>query len=221
MEKVIHKHDVVEFKNFLTAEECQKLIDYFNSSIESWQETCFYASYVMDPLAPLSTNPNSEIDRSYFDSLRLSLKELAETCSPEKLRNLSLSAHKWTPGAFASDHSDNSDMDGTPNAWQDNKFVTIIYLNRDYEGGNLTFDAHGISIAPDQGTMIAFDPGFTNLHGVTEVLSGIRYTMLSSWDYESANYTEEDLKRIKEEKERLKPEQEKQRDEWRKGNKYV
>lgn len=214
MEKIIHRPDIVEYKDFLSKKECEELINYFNSSEDEWKVTCFYASYVMDPNASFDNKTSELKTPEYFNDLKLKLKNIAEDVSPKKLRNLSLSAHKWTPGAFAAHHSDNTELDGTPNAWQDNKFVTIIYLNDDYEGGNLLFNAHRISISPSAGTVIAFDPGFTNLHGVSEITSGIRYTILSSFDHIDSVYPRDLFEWRKE----YSKEQEEQRKEWEKNN---
>ena len=118
-------------------------------------------------------------------------KALAEEVFSRELKNLSLSAHKWLPGAFADFHSDNTEMDGTPNARRENKLVTIIYLNDDYEGGHLVFRDHPIDIAPKAGTVVVFDVGYENIHGVTEILSGQRWTMLASFDYADSVYPPE------------------------------
>jgi hypothetical protein len=215
MEKIVHKTDIVEFKNFLTKEECQKLIEYYETSPDSWQETCFFNARVMDPNEPSQKDPSLEINKDYFNQLRHKLGQLSKEVFGKDVKNLSLSAHKWLPGAYADDHSDNSELDGTPNAWRENKLVTIIYLNDNYDGGNLYFRDHDISIAPEAGTMICFDVGINNVHGVTKIASGDRYTMLLSWDFQDSVYPPEYF--IEKEKELLKTkvEQEKQREQWK------
>jgi hypothetical protein len=218
MEKIIHRSNIVEYKDFISQEECQRLIGYFNSSEQDWNLSCFYESYTMDPLAPI--NKTQEFERFYFDNdLRNKLKKLAEQDHPKKLKNLSLSAHKWGTGASARKHSDNSELDGTPNGWHENKFVTILYLNDNYTGGALRFDDHKITISPRAGTVIAFDPGIENIHSVTEVRSGIRYTMLASWDYEDSKYSEEYIQEKIMDKENQKTIQENQKRMWIQGNK--
>jgi hypothetical protein len=218
MKKIVYKDDIVEYKNFLTKEECETLISYYDSSIESWQETCFYNARVMDPSAPMVKNIYPNINEEYFIDLRNKLSDIAEEVFGKKVKNLSLSAHKWLPGAFASDHSDNSELDGTPNAWRENKLVTIIYLNDNYQGGNLYFRDHGLSIAPEAGSMICFDVGIDNVHGVTEIESGDRYTMLLSWDFADSVYPPEYFAEKEKELEDTRIAQEKQREEWKKGN---
>jgi len=219
MEKVVYRDDIVEYKNFLSDEECDQLVAYYISGEDGWQKTCFYNSAVMDPIYPYTKNNNSIINDDYFKSLRTSLHHKAEEVAGRNLRNLSMSAHKWEIGAYAADHSDNTDLDGTPNAWQDNKFVTIIYLNDNYSGGKLTFKNHDLEIQPGKGSLIAFDPGYDNLHAVTEILSGTRYTMLLSWDHDNIKYSEEQIADMQKQKEEQKYLQDKQKQEWEAGNK--
>jgi len=219
METIVHKENIVENKDFVSKDEAKMLLEYFTKNEDLWQLSCFYESYTLDPMAPFAEQDHPVINKEYFDSLKLKLKDAAESNHVKKLKNLTLSAHKWGTGASAHPHSDNSELDGTPNAWQDNKFVTIIYLNDDYDGGNLFFRDHDIEIAPEVGTMMAFDPGIKNVHGVTEVTRGNRYTMLASWDYEDSVYSEEYLQQKEEEKRQQKFLQDKQKEEWAKGNK--
>lgn len=218
MKKIKHKSDIVEYQYFLNKSDCDSLINYFNIDESMWQDTCFYNSSVMNLLDPLEKYKGHRINEDYFKKLRQGLWALAEDTCGRRLNNLTFSAARWLPGAYADPHSDNSELDGTPNAWRDNKFVTIIYLNDNYSGGQLVFDQHNISISPLHGSVIAFDPGVYNIHSVRKITEGIRYTMLASWDYADIKYTEEELKKIKLEKESMKPIQEAQRKEWKQSN---
>lgn len=222
-EKVVHNPGIVEYKNFFTKQECDNLIEYFNFAEDGWEQQCFYGMKTMFPPYPITSNQNrnKNIDIEYIENIRERFKVLAEDASEKKLKNLTLSAHKWEQGAYAGSHSDNSDLDGNPNAWKDNKFVTILYLNDNYQGGSLNFDQHNISIYPKTGTLIAFDPGFQNLHSVSEIIEGTRYTILSSWDYEESFYSQEENELIKKEKEEELEKQFKQRKEWENGNKFA
>lgn len=233
MEKNIYKSDIVEYVNFLTSEECDALVNYYESVQETWQETCFFNTRVMDPseggrrliAGSIDTNKVTDIHHkiaygNYFDFLKQQLKIAAEEVCNREVKNLTLSAHKWLPGAFAADHYDNAELDGTLNAWQNNKLVTIIYLNDDYSGGNLTFSEHGISLAPKKGSMIVFDVGVNNLHGVSEVTSGKRYTMLASWDWADSVYPEGYLDSLLQARDVEKEKQDLQKQEWKTQEKY-
>lgn len=217
MEKMVYKEDVVEFVDFFSEEECNQFLQYLDVARSQWQESCFYNERVMDPTAPLSLDNDTSIDKDYLDNLRLRLQAVAEEVFNRKIRNLSLSAQKWMTGSYAQDHSDNSELDGTPNAWRENKLVTIIYLNDNYTGGELYFRDHDISIAPKAGSVVVFDVGINNVHGVRKILSGDRTTVMCSWDYEDSVYPPE----YWEEKERELRETEikhaEQHEAWRQG----
>jgi len=59
----------------------------------------------------------------------------------------------------------------------DNHLPTLIYLNDDYEGGELGFATHNLVIKPKRGDLIMFPGNMHYAHEVFEVLSGVRYTV--------------------------------------------
>ena len=189
MEIIKHKHDVVEIKGFLTEQECLDMIDYLESSEEDWMEICFYGNMGMDVSAPARKNHN-KINMAYIEQLRSRMQWESEKVFDRPLKNNAISAHKWTTGSFAEPHADNAELDGTPNSWQQNKIVAIVYFNDNYDGGELYFPQHDIEVKIDAGTLMIFDVGIENLHGVKTVTSGNRYSMLTSWDYAENTYPE-------------------------------
>jgi hypothetical protein len=58
-----------------------------------------------------------------------------------------------------------------------NDIATLVYLNDNYEGGDIYFPEHDMYIKPDQGDLVCFpdNPGY--IHGVMPITSGIRYTL--------------------------------------------
>ncbi|CAB5218202.1 Oxoglutarate/iron-dependent dioxygenase [uncultured Caudovirales phage] len=185
MEEIVHTSTIAEYKNYLTKKDCEFLIDYWNS-LNSWQTTCFYGAEIAIPKG----NHTPEAGR-FLAQLNDRLLKDAEKFYNRELRKLSFGIQKWEKGAFAKPHSDNSDEDGNPNAWQENKLVTMLYLNNDYEGGHLFFPDHGIDIRPEECSMITFNSGAENIHGVSLIDSGTRYTMLASFDYADSVYPPE------------------------------
>ncbi len=180
--KIEHTKDIFEYESFLSEEECNYLIDGWNAQ-DDWDLTCFYNAYVISGKKDIKDEFKIKIHQMYDR-----FHKIAEESFGIQLKPLSQSAHKWTVGAYAADHADNADLDGTPNGWAANKLVTILYLNDNYEGGYLTFRDHDIAIKPKTGTLIVFDVGINNVHAVTEVTDGVRYTMLNSFDYIDSQY---------------------------------
>jgi hypothetical protein len=57
-----------------------------------------------------------------------------------------------------------------------NDIATLIYLNDSYEGGDIYFPDHGVSIKPEPGDLVCFPDTPDFVHGVRPITSGIRYT---------------------------------------------
>jgi hypothetical protein len=215
----IKQNKIVEIPNFVTAEGAEKMVNYIESYADLWGDIAFYGSSGMgihpdDPrLAEYGLPP------MYFDSLRTKFQEAIEAVFERPVKANTSHAQKWDVGGFASPHSDNSDFDGNPNAFEINKYVGILYLNGDYEGGELFFRDHDISFKPEPYSYICFPGGVENIHGVEEITKGTRYTMVSFWDFAEAEYSEEKEAAWEEEIKKTREEQAVQKEEWAKGNK--
>lgn len=190
-----YKEDAFSLENFLDPEECKKIISYLeflvSNKILEWNQISFYESYAMgfweeDPNLMLFGLP-----KDYFNNLKQKIKNLAEKLLGFELSEVSYHAQKWTEGAFASFHSDNTDENGNYTAFERSKFAVFIYLNEDFTGGYLNFKNYDIHIKPKTGMIAVFSGTFGNEHEVTMVKSGTRYTIGSFWDKADSVYTDE------------------------------
>jgi predicted 2-oxoglutarate/Fe(II)-dependent dioxygenase YbiX len=71
--------------------------------------------------------------------------------------------------------------DGTE-VWRkihDRDISVVYFLNDDFEGGQLIFPDLDLKIKPEAGTMICFPSTHLYYHGVSPVISGHRYTMVT------------------------------------------
>lgn len=66
--------------------------------------------------------------------------------------------------------------------FQTKHYSSLVYLNDDYDGGELYFPDHNFSIKPEAGTLICLKGDEHSLHGVKKVESGIRYTVSLFWE---------------------------------------
>lgn len=76
----------------------------------------------------------------------------------------------YEPSAFMNIHSDNT-MPEHGNC----NFTGVIYLNDDYEGGEIFFPEKYVKLKPKALSAVAFNGDY--YHGVRPVLSGIRYIL--------------------------------------------
>jgi hypothetical protein len=80
---------------------------------------------------------------------------------------------KWLPGKDMGKHFDGQGGDTTL------AFTLVSYLNDDYEGGEISFPNHGITLKPKPGSLIMFPSQMPYIHEVLPIKSGIRYMMVA------------------------------------------
>lgn len=213
MSKGFFKDDIVYYENFIPQEDCDKLVRYFKSKTD-WTPVAFYESYGMNMIKDDEKLEQFGLPRDYLGQVADRMKEAVEDAHQRPVRGVSTHAQKWETGSFASFHSDNSDMDGKPSAWEPSKLVCLAYLNDDYVGGELDFRDHDLTIAPPIGILITFPGGINNVHAVKEVTEGCRYTLGAFWDYAESEYTEERKAEWEEEIRKVRVQQEEMYAEW-------
>jgi hypothetical protein len=213
----ITQNKIVEIPNFVSSEAASSMVQYFEKKAEHWGPIAFYGSSGMGIMSKDPDLFKCGLYDGFFDEIRDKYQETVELIFDRKVKPNTSHAQKWDVGGFASPHSDNSDFDGNPNPFEINKYVAILYLNGDYSGGELYFPDHGIEFKPKAYSLIVFPGGIENIHGVKEITQGTRYTMVSFWDFEEAEYSEERKLWWEEETKKVREEQEKQREEWAQG----
>jgi hypothetical protein len=64
----------------------------------------------------------------------------------------------------------------------------VIYLNDDYEGGELWFPYLDIKFKPQAGDIILFPSTFIYAHSSLKVTSGTKYSAVTMFDYNDNNH---------------------------------
>lgn len=75
---------------------------------------------------------------------------------------------RFEPGNGMHEHFDST---------KPNDIATIIYINGNYEGGELFFPDHDFIIKPEPGDLVCFPDTEKFIHGVKPISGGIRYTI--------------------------------------------
>jgi hypothetical protein len=200
MKKTKYLDQLVLIENFISAEEAKKTIMLLNKLNEVrpdfWKPISFYESYSSgypednDPILQEFDLPNNWFS-SLYQRFRDVVAEIANV--PEsKLSKISFHSQKWEPGAFAPLHSDNSSNEGIMGAFTRSRYAAFLYLNDDFEGGELSFPEHNLEFIPKVGMLAAFHGGHENMHEVKVVKKSNRYTIGSFFDdREESDYDQE------------------------------
>lgn len=115
--------------------------------------------------------------QTIIDRVGLKIEEVLNV----KLADNQPSIVRWLPGNGQAPHADKQLPDGSPNLYPQNDIASLVYLNDDYEGGDIWFPNQNISIKPNKSSLIFFPGDLNFLHGVTPVKNRVRYTMPSFW----------------------------------------
>jgi hypothetical protein len=148
------KDNVRIIKNFLSKDECSQII------LDATQGTAHGDGQWTEMIYPLELPEQlamvKEIWEREFD-IKVSLKN-------------GLYLVRWTKGKSMPLHVDDLGSG-------DEQISAVIYLNDDYEGGQISFPTHDIEISPETGDLIIFPGNLNYAHEVKPVISGNRYTV--------------------------------------------
>jgi hypothetical protein len=215
--------DIVVYEDFITPEVAEKMIQVLESKAKdetlSWMPISFYESYSSTlPIDNDESVISAGLEPTIFSDIENAMPEAIASVhdlDPKIISKIGYHTQKWEPGAFARVHSDNTDHEGNSGAFTRSRYAGFLYLNDDFEGGLLRFPDQEIEIKPKVGMLAVFDGGFNNMHEVTLITKGVRYTIGSFWDdREEDAYPQELRDAWAEEMKATRAKQEIERAEW-------
>jgi hypothetical protein len=177
----------IKNKNFLNFNEVNFLLNYsknsqelynsHKSSCEFWNKRCIYFHSILNTqVQDLLFKKSIEMRNIIQDRSIISTNLYVE--HPQFV--------KWDPGWELTPHCDNCEPDGiTPNATPWRSHGGVIYLNDDFEGGEIFYPQLDLEIRPEPGMMVIHPAGLEYLHGIKKVTEGIRHTVSVFFTYQS------------------------------------
>ena len=223
MNLIKHTDNIFVYENLLSPEECEAAIKVLDKQAEngklSWMPISFYESYSsVTPKDGDSELSEFGLPNTFFSDVKSKIIDaVAEVAQKDKSSIFQIGYHtqKWEPGAYARIHSDNTDEHGNTGPFARSRYAAFLYLNDNFEGGLLKFPSQDLTIQPKVGMLAAFDGGFENMHEVTMITKGVRYTLGSFWDdRDESDYPQETRDAWAEEMKKIRDQQEVQRSEW-------
>lgn len=187
--------NIVTLEDFMTEEELVRLNNFIRNN-ENWDYTethynengtvTYDADYWADRVAtyPTIEKGDPEIPK-LIEKMVARLKVEVDKFFNVDASPTSPAMVRWLPGQLQMPHAD-KELHTGPDAGKPNDFpyydlAGLFYINDDYEGGELYFPNQGIQFKPKAGAAYFF-PGDKNyIHGVTQITSGIRYTVPFFW----------------------------------------
>jgi hypothetical protein len=180
--RVADIENIVVIENFIDSREISLIYDYCKSISNDkslWESQSFSNTdsiHMEDKLLCQSIE--------IYEILQTKIKEvkkLVEFKFGRELEDARAGIRKWVVGESQGLHADGETRRGTPTDTYIVDYGSIMYLNDDYEGGEICFPAYEICFRPKPGTLIFFPSSIYYLHGVHEITSGERYTSAHFW----------------------------------------
>jgi Rps23 Pro-64 3,4-dihydroxylase Tpa1-like proline 4-hydroxylase len=127
----------------------------------------------------------ASISDRLFNALDASFKHYSTEVYPYASRNLkgkedNMSILKYETSGYLPAHTDHGSSSRT--------LSVVLYLNDDFDGGEITFPyvGNGVTVKPSAGSAIFFPSMFVYVHEVAAVTKGVRYA-LPNWYHNMNN----------------------------------
>lgn len=88
---------------------------------------------------------------------------------------------KYLPGKYFKIHGDHGPYYACT-------VSAVVYLNDDYDGGEIEFVRQGLVVKPEVGDIVVFPSNFVYEHASLEVRSGIKYSVVIMTDYNDMHH---------------------------------
>ncbi|MDH5257145.1 MAG: 2OG-Fe(II) oxygenase, partial [Gammaproteobacteria bacterium] len=178
------------FENYLSAEHIKKLRDQFNKLpseplmiIDNELSTPEKIVNRLDDQRKSERVDTSEYSAALNFIVRSAFVELADKCFKRKMDWFEVpQLLRYYPGGFYQGHADSENMDPKTRCWNkviDRDLSMLIYLNDDFEGGELSFDKFHYKLRPKSGTAVIFPSDNRYMHTAHTVHEGMRQAIVS------------------------------------------
>lgn len=162
--------------NFLTENECAILLN-AAKNLEIWKDSQYRNKYS-------SSEKLQNLDLNAYNILQNVAEKFKKEISiffDTEIETYNIPISKWAIGNDQKPHADKEWADGTPAEPNYFDIGSVIYLNEEYQGGELYFTQHDFKMKPKAFSAIAFPGDMYFLHGVTTVEKTERYTIPIFW----------------------------------------
>jgi hypothetical protein len=182
------------YKNALSKEDCRKYVALLSENLDGSKQHSWLPPDTEDS-ARVSANdflvteeflgPVGESNKSLYD-MNSNVLSSIKRCVSDYANSWNIPIHYYKPlnfvryvsptGYFAPHHDDNPMISRT--------ITAVMYLNDDYEGGNLIFSKlDNLIVKPETGDLIVFPASYLYEHESTLVTTGTKYCVVSFSDY--------------------------------------
>ena len=168
--------NILQVPGFIEESRCQRLIAIF----ERFAPMATRCDYTGNPVVYLSDDFLDEDSRREIGDVASKCQDAVEGRFGRVCQETIVLA-MLPPGGFHPPHADNCKCDDAgewvPNHTHERQVSALVYLNDDFEGGEIVFGPLNVTIKPTAGLLLAFPSGHEHFHEVLAVTHGRRYSL--------------------------------------------
>ncbi len=198
------------YRNAISKEDCQRLINMLEEEISldkrgikwhgatvnakaeptSHARNCYDLKFKRDQVGKYIAD--SDVLRECYDIVDVGLNKSLRHY--ESVWNFNINYKeafnfvKYLPGEFFKIHADHG-------PYYTCTVSAVVYLNDDYEGGEIEFPRHDLVLKPKAGDIILFPSNFVYEHASLNLLSGTKYSVVIMMDYNDLYHDKENGKK--------------------------
>lgn len=194
------------YRNAISEEDCKKIIDLLEAEISlgkrgiSWHgatvngetrtshaRNCYDLKFKRDHVGKYIAD--SDALKECYDLVDVGLNKSLRHY--ESVWNFNINYKeafnfvKYLPGEFFKIHADHG-------PYYTCTVSAVVYLNDDYEGGEIEFPRHNFKLKPKAGDIILFPSNFVYEHASLDISSGQKYSVVVMMDYNDLYHKDEE-----------------------------
>jgi predicted 2-oxoglutarate/Fe(II)-dependent dioxygenase YbiX len=190
------------YRNAIKKDECKNIINILEQEISKgipgiqWSgaqvnekedvnnvRNCVDLKYKRENLGTvLPFNQNLfDIHKSVDNSLDIALRHYESLWHLKMHYKEAFNFVKYLPGRYFKVHGDHGPYYACT-------ISAVVYLNDDYEGGEIEFVRQGLIVKPQAGDIVVFPSNFVYEHASLEVFSGTKYSVVIMTDYNDMHH---------------------------------
>ena len=183
-------HGIVVEESFLSAEECGEILAVANERTTNRLELVDREKTTRDELVRTYDDKRitERVDMSGHqhlldDPIKRAIATRVEPtmdCKVEWMEEPHIL--KYEPGSFYATHADSENLNPDSNLWEkilDRDVSMLLYLDDDYEGGELEFPNFNFKMRPRAGMLVYFPSDSRYRHSALAVTSGTRHAIVT------------------------------------------
>jgi len=198
--KTVGTINIIE--NFISNDTCKFLIRSYSNSFNETPNKGIYGgpstsidhAWDVRPgnaFPPYQIDPYKNICSDLITNISWSMSRVMSEQYKKDLDMRTFFFSKMVEGAALNEHYDNYENSGrefnpygtNPKVMEkigfESDYSSLLYLNNEYEGGEIEFPQYDLKLKPKPGTFIFFKGDMDAFHKVNEVISGERYNLVS------------------------------------------